>query len=232
MQLLFSSKSFTLLRKFGRYIGINKLIRPLLDLRGYQTNFDQNMINSLKKNDIFWDIGTNHGEIVKKVKYIFGNFINCVAFEPHPTLSANLKKLNFENFKVIDAALSNFVGKAEFVYGSDIFQTTGKLKSGTNDTQKTEVKVIDFKYALKVLNLETPNVIKIDVEGHEYEVLSSILENINNLRTLRAIFVEIHMSILDERKLALQMYKLIQRFEIETNLKLKWIDISHFKLER
>ena len=40
------------------------------------------------------------------------------------------------------------------------------------------------------------------------------------------------MSILDERKLALQMYKLIQRFEIETNLKLKWIDISHFKLER
>ena len=58
------------------------------------------------------------------------------------------------------------------------------------------------------------------------------LININNLRTLRAIFVEIHMTILDKRVLIIKMNKLIKKFQIEQNFKLVWIDVSHFKLER
>ena len=232
MKQFFASSLFIKLRKFGRSIGINKFIRPLIDVGGYQVNFDQIMINSLQKDDIFWDIGSNQGEIIKKAKFFLGDDIYCIAFEPHPILSASLKKLDFAKYQVINAALSNYVGEAEFTYGSDPLQTTGRIVSELSELNKTKVKVVDLQYSLKVLNLMSPNVMKIDVEGHEYEVLHSILSNIGQLRNLRAIFVEIHMSVLDKRKLTFEMNKLMAKFEMETNFKLNWIDVSHFTLER
>ena len=97
---------------------------------------------------------------------------------------------------------------------------------------QNQVKVIDVQYALKVLNLKRPNIIKVDVEGHEYEVLDSILSNIGELGNLRAIFIEIHMAILDNRNLTFKMKKLMEKYETKTNFKLDWVDVSHFKLER
>ncbi len=190
------------------------------------------MINSLKNQDVLWDVGSNQGEIVKKAKSFLGNSVYVIAFEPHPILSANLKKLNFKNYKVVKAALSDNVGNAEFVYGLDTKQTTGRLNEKIIKSQKNQVKVIDIQYSLKILNLKSPNIIKVDVEGHEYEVLNSILLNINELIDLRIIFVEIHMAILNDRNLSFEMNKLIEKFETQTNFKLNWIDISHFKLER
>ena len=60
-------------------------------------------------------------------------------------------------------------------------QTTGRVNFEKNNQKTKKIRVIDIQYCLKVLNLNTPNIIKVDVEGHEYEVLSSILLNINNL---------------------------------------------------
>lgn len=232
MDFFYTSGLFLKLRKIGRYLRVNKFIRSVVDMNDYQSDFDHMMINSLKKGDVFWDVGSNQGEIIKKGKSFLGNDIYCVAFEPHPTLSANLKKLDFKKFKVINAALSNQVGEAEFIYGSDIQQTTGRLNLKLSSSNQNQVKVIDVQYALKVLNLKRPNIIKVDVEGHEYEVLDSILSNIGELRNLRAIFVEIHMAILDNRNLTFEMKKLMEKYQTKTNLKLDWVDLSHFKLER
>ena len=232
MKQFFTSKLFIILRRFGRIIGINKYIRFFLDVGDYQESFDKILISSMRKQDIFWDIGSNHGEIVKKAKCFLDNDIYVIAFEPHPCLSANLKKLKYKNYEVIDAALSSKVGMADFFLGSDPDQTTGKLDIEKINTKTIQVRVIDIKYALKKLNLKNPNIMKIDVEGHEYEVLKSILSNIDQLKNLRSIFVEIHMSILDKRKLSFKMEKLLEKFQTETNFKFFWIDVSHFKMER
>ncbi len=231
MNFFYSSVLFIKLRKLLRFFGLNKYIRSIIELNGYQSKFDKKMINSLRKGDVFWDVGSNQGEIVKKAKNSLGKDIHCIAFEPHPILSENLKKLNFNNYQVVDVALSNKVGEAEFVFGSDVLQTTGRIISNKKNIETTKVKVIDLDYALNILNLKNPNVIKIDVEGHEYEVLSSILSNITKLKKLRAIYVEIHMSILDKRKLSTDINTLITRFKVETKFKLNWIDLSHFTLE-
>ena len=233
MYQILTSKLFIMPRKLGRILGINKLIRSLLEVGDYQERFDKSLINSVINNDILWDIGSNNGEIIKKAKNLFSDDIYIVAFEPHPILSANLKSLDFKNVKVINAALSDTVGEAEFIYGLDPEQTTGRI--GVNNSinsDKSKVKVVDIQYALETLNLKNPHIIKIDVEGHEYEVLSSILLNIEKLINLRAIFVEIHMTIIDNRNLTIKMNKLIEKFKIEKNFKIVWIDVSHFKLER
>ena len=168
MNQLLTSMLFMKLRRLGRSIGVNRLVRVLIDFRGYQATFDQIMINSLKKEDVFWDIGSNQGEVVTKAKSFLGNDIYCIAFEPHPILSESLKKLGLENFEVINSALSNYVGEAEFAYGTDPQQTTGRLNDESINADKTKVQVIDLEYCLKVFNLKKPNVIKIDVEGHEF----------------------------------------------------------------
>ena len=54
-----------MLRKLGRLIGLNKLLRPILDLKGYENKFHQILINNLQEKDVFWDVGSNQGEIVK-----------------------------------------------------------------------------------------------------------------------------------------------------------------------
>ena len=46
-------------------LGINKFIRPFLDKSGYQINFDKIMLKSLQKRDVFWDVGSNTGEIIR-----------------------------------------------------------------------------------------------------------------------------------------------------------------------
>jgi len=232
MKFFYKSGLFLKLRKIGRYLGVNKFLRSVIDMNGYQSDFDNMMINSLRKGDVFWDIGSNQGELVEKAKSFLGKDIYCIAFEPHPILSRNLKKLNFKNYQVVDVALSNKVGDADFTFGSDLLQTTGRIIFDTNNLNTAKVNVIDLEHALNVLNLKNPNVIKIDVEGHEYEVLSSILSNINKLNKLRAIYVEIHMTILDKRKLSSEMNKLINKFKSETKFKQNWIDLSHFILER
>ena len=84
----------------------------------------------------------------------------------------------------MNVALSNKVGEGEFAFGSDILQTTGRIISDIKNIKTTKVNIIDLDYALNILNLKNPNVIKIDVEGHEYEVLSSILSNISNVFSL------------------------------------------------
>ena len=61
---------------------------------------------------------------------------------------------------------------------------------------------------------------------------NSILSNIGELGNLRAIFIEIHMAILDNRNLTFKMKKLMEKYETKTNFKLDWVDVSHFKLER
>ena len=128
MKLFFTSRFFLILRKVGRLLGLNKLLRSILDVKGYENQFYQKLIDKLQEKDVFWDVGSNQGEIVKKIKSFFNGKVYCVAFEPHPDLSANLKNLSFKNYKVINAALSNKVGKAEFIYGSDSMQTTGRLE--------------------------------------------------------------------------------------------------------
>ena len=90
-----SAKLFLNFRRLGRATGINKYIRLLFDFKDYQVNFDQIMLNTLLEQDTFWDVGSNQGEIVKQVKSLFGEEVYCIAFEPHPILSDNLKKIRF-----------------------------------------------------------------------------------------------------------------------------------------
>ena len=163
------------------------------------------------------DIGSNYGQSIISLSNIFKN-ISIVSFEPLSQCKAtllNVKKILNFLCPYIDLEL-NFVGlgsknKFETFYtpvshnGASFYQegtfkkeifnnknTIDRISSSfTLDKQKIEIKTLD-DYNL------SPDLIKIDVQGYEYEVLLGSLDTIKN--NMPVIFIEINIESFNKVK--------------------------------
>lgn len=132
----------------------------------------QGIALSLSRNDgIFVDIGANRG-------LHLGFFFGCdpskghVAFEPLPKLAADLKS-RFPSCEVHEVALSDSEGMAEF--NVHPIATRSSIVDSGHSFEKLSVKTgrgDDFLADKKV------KLIKIDVEGHEFEVLKGLTDTL------------------------------------------------------
>jgi FkbM family methyltransferase len=158
---------------------------------------DIHVLEAIKKNtqdsDVFWDIGANIGYIGLSLLRMKPN-CSVVAFEPSPFSLVQLfmnNELNGNKIKIFPFALSNVDGIQEF-----------SLKINRNSGQSTLLPEKKFSYdcSLKVQTkiadelvrdglIPMPHVIKIDVEGAEFMVLSG-MKNILASEKLRAVIFE------------------------------------------
>ena len=130
------------------------------------------------KPTVVWDIGANSGTYGILAKALNPN-CEVVFFEPIPKATALVHKnleLNGFEAKVFEIALGDFNGTGEIFFekGTD-FATSVTVNRNTlpdgaeGDVMKIEVRRIDN--LLFDLKLQTPNLVKLDVETYEYEVL-------------------------------------------------------------
>ena len=131
-------------------------------------------IKHKKKYKIAFDIGANlglHSIVLSKLGY------QVKSFEPDPDtykkLKKNLKINKCKNYKLYNFAISNFYGKSNFFQIKDnltanTLQNSSKKVYGKFKTIKVNVKKID-----RYLSNEN-SLIKLDVEGSEYNILNSI----------------------------------------------------------
>lgn len=142
----------------------------------------------LRDNDVFFDIGANVGAY----SILISQHVNCkvFSFEPHPKtfeyLSRNIRiQKNPELIKIFNYALGDKSGKVSFTENLD---TVNHISLGSNEKSiNVEMKI------LEKLNLPCPSLIKLDVEGFEYQVLKGANSVLNNLN-LKAIIIEINGS--------------------------------------
>ena len=149
--------------------GINKLV----------TNIAKELDN---QNDQGWffDVGANVGLYTWDVRKACPNR-NILAFEPDPEniklLEKTLAKANLQNLEICQSALSNKAGEASF-FQDTLTSATGCV--GGNDKpwielylngSSNEIRVKTKTLESVVIESRTPSLIKIDVEGHEVEVL-------------------------------------------------------------
>jgi FkbM family methyltransferase len=121
---------------------------------------------------VFWDVGANIGLISASMLLSFPSATLCL-FEPNPDLAARLNQLfsSKPNVFVNEMGLSNRNSRAGFnlVPGHT---TTGSLSSSSDrDAFGIEVELQTGDHYLSAHPEKIPNLIKIDVEGHEIEVL-------------------------------------------------------------
>lgn len=147
-----------------------------------------------------FDIGANIGYYVLMEHDLLKGTGKVVAIEPSPTnielLKKNLALNSVNDVLVYQMAISNKVEKKEFYLAKqsnlNTFHATGSGKahlSGEIITVDTET-VPSISETAKL----TPDLIRMDVEGHEVEVIEGLLEAIDQGKMKPAIIFETHIS--------------------------------------
>ena len=157
----------------------------------------------LKSDMTVLDIGANIGYYVLiESKYI--NTGKIIAVEPVPsnieTLKKNLELNKVQNVYTIEGAVSSSSGEKEFHLSNmsnlGTFHPVGTAKKYlAGDTLKVStctVRDIAEKYGI-------PDLLRMDVEGHEVSILNSLIEDIKSCKMAPKILFETHLSRYNEK---------------------------------
>lgn len=130
----------------------------------------------LNKNSVFFDIGTNKGEYAYYAEKLM-NPENIYLFEPEKKLNKQLQAI-FNNCQVDNLALSDNKGTHQFkipVINGVVDNCLSSLEIDNKEDNETETIIYEVKTdTLDNFTREKnilPDLIKIDVEGHELSVL-------------------------------------------------------------
>lgn len=185
-------------RKLGRTLGINRPLARFILGREYEENYDQEFAKQLRPGDCVWDVGANVGYYTRRFAERVGSEGRVFAFEPSPhnfaRLQAECEALS--NVTILNMGLGSEDSILAFEQGDDDLGATSRIvESGASGTT---VEVRAGTSALAAGLASPPNVVKIDVEGFEYEVITGLGTVVRD-PTLRALGIEVHFRILEER---------------------------------
>ena len=144
------------------------------------------VLRIIKRKRKFIDIGANVGIYT----YFFANKFNSVeAFEPISEITYRINYLKSKNIKVHPVALSDNPGLLEF----HIPKIKGKIEPSLASLEKKdgliEIRKVNVKQ-LDTYNFNDVDLIKIDVEGHEYQTILGAKSTLLSSRPLLIIEIE------------------------------------------
>lgn len=149
----------------------------------------------LTKNSVFFDIGTNKGEYAFYAEKLI-NPKNIYLFEPEKKLNKQLQSI-FSNCQVNNLALSDSNGIHQFkipVINGVVDNCLSSLEVDNKEDNETEAIVYNVKTdTLDNFTKEKsiiPDLIKIDVEGHELSVLKGAEKFISKYHPTLIIEIE------------------------------------------
>jgi FkbM family methyltransferase len=149
----------------------------------------------LDKDAVFFDIGANKGEYAFYAEKLI-NPKNIYLFEPEKKLNKQLNAI-FDNCQVFDVALSDSIGTHQFkipVINGVPDNCLSSLEVNNQEDNETEAIVYEVKTntldAFLKENNVLPDLIKIDVEGHELSVLKGGENTISNYHPTLIIEIE------------------------------------------
>jgi len=154
--------------------------------KGYEPEFE--LLPFLCDNHkISVDIGANLGSYTSRLtKYSQ----TCWAFEPVPKLAKFLRRAFGDKIIVKEVALSSKSGKAELVVPKNVYAFSTLEKDNSLENHKEIEKILVEVRRLDDYDLKNVGFIKIDVEGHEEEVLKGALNTLKNSKPILLIELE------------------------------------------
>ena len=168
---------------------LNKLrVKYFTLMNGENKRLDYN----LDQNSIVVDLGSYHGRFALE---IFTKFkCNVYCFEPlkefYEYSKLTIKKDKIKNFNY---ALGNSQGKKILYLNED--ETSFFNKSNLSE----EIEVREFNQAISDLDIKKIDLLKINIEGAEYDLLDHILEN-NIILKIKNLQIQFHTNIIDFKK--------------------------------
>jgi FkbM family methyltransferase len=212
-------------RNLGRAVGINALIARRQVQDKYEAYYDDQLSALIYPGDCIWDIGANVGHYTRQFSERVGPTGRVVAFEPSPINFGQLAThcAALSNVSLFQVGLGNQDFLANFAQGSDDLGATSHVTDSPHGSTVVNIRAGDSLITHNDAPL--PDIIKIDVEGFEWEVLNGMSAILKNSK-LRAIGIEVHFGILVQRDLGSVPQQIEQQLK-RSGFQLTWADNSH-----
>ena len=151
-----------------------------------------------------FDIGANIGYYAVMELGLIGPAGSLVAIEPSPAniglLRKNLALNGYSNVEIIEAAISDQGGERLFYLSRESnLNTFHNVGSGVDHLSGERVKVKTLTVPEVAAKCGVPDLIRMDVEGHEVEVIRGMLPSIRNGVLAPMIIFETHLSRYSEQ---------------------------------
>lgn len=178
-------------------------VRLELDLRSekhfwlgtHETEVQSWIVDKVKPGWVVYDIGANLGYFTALLSRVVGTDGRVIAFEPDPYNTERLRRtvdLNaLRNVQLEVAAVTDRGGSIDFVAGRDTVSTV-RLRDidGPEEGEVMSVPAVTIDDLVEQQRCPSPQLIKIDVEGHEVQVLEGAVQVLKSYHPL--ILCEVH----------------------------------------
>jgi FkbM family methyltransferase len=229
---LMTSRLVFYVRRVMRALGLPRLLT--LFAGRYETALSRRLFAACHQGDVAWDIGANVGYFTTRLSEWVGPRGKVFAFEPCPANVSLLRSAceRKSNVVIREYGLSNKTARARFMEGSDNLRATSRVleKDDSQPEGMIEVELRTGDGIIGQRDADIPNIVKIDVEGHELHVLEGLRSTLSRSQ-LRSVFVEVHFGILDSCDRS-EDPRLIETLLKQSGFKIRWIDASHLHAYR
>lgn len=179
----------------------------------HETRAVETVCGLLRDDDIFLDVGANIG-IFSIAAAMTATEGEVLAFEPHTTNRQRLERhveLNSPSapIRVFESALSDTDG--EMTFTEEEGDVAGHGTAQLDRTGRNTVSTKKFDNMVKSGDVPEPNIIKIDIEGGEWNALNGMKETLAS-DSVRGIVVEIHPEQLPDSISPTEIDELLESF--------------------
>lgn len=167
----------------------------LVDERDGEIRVIQKLLEELKAGEVAYDIGASIGTHAVFMALKVGKYGKVIAFEPEKNsfkdLIANIDLNKINNIIPFKVALGD--SRKEGIIKGGLGSFT--LSEENSFVSVEKIKIVDARSFIQENKLPVPSVIKIDVEGYEYNVIKG-LEDVLRDKNCRMVACEIHPTLL------------------------------------
>jgi len=172
-----------------------------------EDSYEPQMINALKRilkpGDTFLDVGANEGFFSVVASKLVGETGHVICVEPQSRLQEvirrNIDENGCQNIELHQVAISDHAGTARLYLSPDMNTGSSGIFRQTRYENRTEVvPQTTLGNMLKSLGVTRIKLMKIDVEGLEYEVILGS-RDVFAARVIENIALELHPDVLEHR---------------------------------
>jgi len=175
----------------------------LVSTHGYEPEMGETLRRYLRSGSTFVDIGANEGFFTVQASRIVGPSGRVLAVEPQGRLQEvirkNLELNGLTNVTLVRSAVSDRPGEAELhISPSTNTGSTGLSQSTRYRVPQEAVPVNTLEGILDQHGIEKVDLMKMDIEGFEYEALIGA-EKLLKAKRIRAVALEMHPELMRGR---------------------------------
>jgi FkbM family methyltransferase len=157
------------------------------------------LIKNIKEGDMVFDVGANVGVHTILMAKLAGKKGKVVSFEPETetfvTLEKNISINKLNNVIPFPVALSDSRSEKNIYFTGNTGGFT--LRNNSGSLKGSGIRLVPGDELIKEKKLPIPKIVKIDVEGFEYEVIKGLADTLQNQKC-RIVICELHPDLLPE----------------------------------